>query len=63
MDAPAVVKDCDLSFGFGIWKETKVVTEMTVLFDSCQLSLSAESNVAPTPQVTFSGERTTENSF
>lgn len=62
MDVLTVIKGCDPSFGFGIWKETEVVTEIMVLLDSREISLSAKSNVALTPQVTFPGERK-ENSF
>lgn len=57
-----MIKGCDLSFGFGIWKETEVVTEMMVLLDSWEISFPAKSSVALTPQVTFPGERK-ENSF
>lgn len=34
MDVLTVIKGCDLSFGFGIWKAMEVVTEMMVLSDS-----------------------------
>lgn len=34
MDVLTVLNGCDLSFGFGIWKQTEVVTEMMVLLDS-----------------------------
>lgn len=62
MDVLTVIKGCDLSFGFGIWKATEVVTEMMVLLDSWDISLPAKSNVALTPQVIFPRERK-ENSF
>lgn len=62
MDVLTAIKDSDLSFGFGTWEKIEVVTEATVLLDSWKLSVSAQSNVALTPQVMFSEERT-ESSF
>ena len=58
MDVLTMIKDSDPSFGFGTWRETEVVMEVTVLLDSWKLSLPAKSNVAVAPQVTLSGEIT-----
>lgn len=34
MDVLTVIKGCDVSFGFGIWKGTEVLTELMELSDS-----------------------------
>lgn len=34
MDVLTVIKGCDVSFGFGIWKGTEVLTELMALSDS-----------------------------